>query len=114
MNPSKQKGTAFETAVVRYLQANGFPQAERRALAGKDDRGDVSLGSGYTDWVLEAKATKSIDLAGALNEASREAANAKAPYYAAVIKRRNHMVDSAYVVVPLWLWATLVRTEEST
>lgn len=32
MNRSKQKGTAHETAVVRWLQSNGHPNAERRTL----------------------------------------------------------------------------------
>jgi hypothetical protein len=30
-NPSKRKGTQFETDVVRYLVDHGFPFAERRA-----------------------------------------------------------------------------------
>lgn len=42
MNRSKQRGTAAETAVVRYLAANGFPHAERRALRGNLDAGDVT------------------------------------------------------------------------
>lgn len=40
-NPSKQKGTAAETALVRYLKANGFPEARRQPLAGNRDIGDV-------------------------------------------------------------------------
>ncbi len=43
MSKSKQKGTAAETAVVKYLKANGFPKAERRALQGNLDKGDISL-----------------------------------------------------------------------
>jgi len=38
---SKVKGTAFETAVVKFMRANGFGQAERRALRGRDDVGDI-------------------------------------------------------------------------
>lgn len=41
-NPSKAKGTAFETNVVRYLQdALDDERIERRALHGAADRGDV-------------------------------------------------------------------------
>lgn len=44
MTPRRPRdiGTAAETAVVRYLQANGFPHAERRALRGTADAGDVT------------------------------------------------------------------------
>lgn len=38
----KDIGTAAETAVVRYLQTHGWPYAERRALAGAQDLGDVT------------------------------------------------------------------------
>lgn len=39
-NPSKQKGTAAETKVARYLQEHGI-DAERRALSGSSDKGDI-------------------------------------------------------------------------
>lgn len=41
-NRPKAIGTAAETAVVRYLREHGFPHAERRALAGAFDLGDVT------------------------------------------------------------------------
>jgi len=39
---SKDIGTRCETAVVRYLQASGWPSAERRALRGAADAGDIT------------------------------------------------------------------------
>lgn len=39
-NPSKKKGTAAETRVVKYLRSFGI-QAERRALSGAKDQGDL-------------------------------------------------------------------------
>jgi len=48
----KDIGTAAESAVVRYLQANGFPNAERRALRGAYDCGDVT---GIPGVVIEVK-----------------------------------------------------------
>lgn len=42
VNKPKQIGTASETKVVRYLLANGFAQAERRALRGIRDVGDIT------------------------------------------------------------------------
>jgi hypothetical protein len=42
MNVARRIGTSAETAVVKYLRVNGFPQAERRALHGALDQGDVT------------------------------------------------------------------------
>ncbi len=97
-NPSKQKGTAWETAVVSYLRDHGFPQVERRTLHGNQDQGDIA---GIPDWVLELKATKTIDLAGAIDEAILESVNADADFYAAIIKRRQKSAGEAYVVMDL-------------
>jgi hypothetical protein len=41
MSKSKQKGTLAETAVADYLRQT-FPAVERRALAGINDKGDIS------------------------------------------------------------------------
>jgi hypothetical protein len=38
----KDIGTAAETATVCYLRPNGFPAAERRALRGAKDAGDIA------------------------------------------------------------------------
>ena len=42
MSRSKDIGTRAEAAVVRYLCANGWANAERRALRGSADWGDVT------------------------------------------------------------------------
>lgn len=42
VNRSKIKGTSAETAVVGYLRQHGAPHAERRALNGVNDRGDIA------------------------------------------------------------------------
>jgi hypothetical protein len=101
---SKDKGTRFETAVVRFL-GRWFPACERRALTGKHDKGDIA---GVPGWTLELKNTASLDLAGALNEAKAEAANAGTRYYAAVFSRRMKPVEESYAVVPLWVLAELI------
>lgn len=41
-NPAKRKGTAAENGVVSYFRLRGWPFAERRALAGTRDRGDLA------------------------------------------------------------------------
>lgn len=114
MSASRQKGTSFETAVVRWLQDHGFPNVERRALRGKRDAGDIA---GLPGWVLECKATKVIDLAGACDEARRESLLASAwpvenivpPMWSVVVKRRNRNVSDAYVVMPLYQFTEVLK-----
>ena len=97
-NPSKAKGSLFERQVVEFLNANGFPLAERRVTRGAKDAGDIS---GVPGWVFELKATRTIDLAGAVDEARVEAGNAKAQWFAAIVKRRGKGIGDAYVVTTL-------------
>lgn len=52
-NPSKKKGTAAESAVVKYLHSEGYGGAERLQLAGYHDRGDIRVCEGV---ILEVKA----------------------------------------------------------
>lgn len=106
MNPSKRKGTAWESAVVDLLRRSGFPYAERRALSGPNDRGDVS---GVPGVVIEAKAEKRIDLAGYMDEVRLEKANANASVGVAVVKRRNHGTERAYVVLELADFLELIQ-----
>ena len=86
VNRSKAKGTAAETAVVGYLQRRGWVHAERRALAGNLDKGDIA---GVTGVCLEVKSCKTIDLAGWLAEALVEQRNAGAHVGAVVVKKRG-------------------------
>lgn len=105
MNRSKRAGTKFETEVVRYLADHGFPYAERRALRGTRDCGDIA---GIPGVVLECKATKELDLAGALDEAEVERVNAGAELGVAVVKRRRKATAGAYVVMSLAAFCDLV------
>ncbi len=63
MNKSKAIGTSCETAVVNYARRNGFANAERRALAGSADLGDILMCPGF---IVEVKGGKSAE---ALNAA---------------------------------------------
>lgn len=56
-NPSKKKGTAAETRVVNYLKSFGI-QAERRALSGSEDQGDIKVIAKGLEFVFEVKAGK--------------------------------------------------------
>lgn len=107
-SPSKRKGTAFESAVRDYLVSRGFAGVERRALHGAADKGDLL---GIPDWTLELKATKELDVAGAVDEAAKESKNAGTQYFAAILKRRQKGVHEAYVVLPLWLFTEFLPLE---
>ena len=77
MSASKRKGSAWESRVVGYLREQGAPYAERRALAGIRDRGDVS---GIPGLVIEAKCATGMQLAAWVDEAEVERANDNARF----------------------------------
>ena len=98
MSTSRRKGTAWESAVVEFLRGHGFPYAERRALSGSQDRGDVT---GVPGVMLECKAEKSITLADYMDEVKAQTVNAGAQIGVAVVKRRNRSAGEAYAVITL-------------
>lgn len=107
MNASKRKGTSWESAIVDYLREHGWPHAERRALSGNRDRGDIA---GLPGVVIEAKAAKALDLAGWTAEAEAERLNDGAALAAVWIKRRGRTSPgAAYVVLTGATFAELLR-----
>jgi hypothetical protein len=95
-NPSKRRGTAAETAVVDYLRRRGWPHAERRALAGNKDKGDIA---GIAGVVCEVKSTKTLDLSGWLREVETEKENANAHLGFVVAKKRGTTDPDAWYAV---------------
>lgn len=97
MSASKQKGTRWESAIVQFLKERGVIHAERRALNGATDRGDIA---GIPGLVIEAKSTKALTLAAFVKEAEAERANDGARHGVAWIKRvgKSSPAD-AYVVM---------------
>ena len=87
MSPARGKGTAFETLIVRYLQSKGWIHAERRALHGNLDKGDIT-GTGPLVW--ECKYHKTLDLSGWLRETEQERQNANATHGILIVKRRSY------------------------
>jgi hypothetical protein len=76
MSASRAKGTSWESACVAVLRDRGWPGAERRALRGALDAGDVT---GIPGLAFECKAVGVYAFPQWLAEADREAANAAAP-----------------------------------
>ena len=92
-NPSKSKGTAAETAIVRWLRNNGYPTAERRALSGNQDKGDILAGPGL---VIEVKNRRGgagygqpgpSELGTWMAQAAADKANARADLCPLIVKR---------------------------
>jgi len=96
VNRAKAKGTAWETAIVRFLQGCGLG-ARRKVQTGRVDTGDIHVGR----FTLEAKDVAKIELASFVDQAEREAEAAGTDFGAAVVKRRRHGVEKAYVVMSL-------------
>lgn len=95
----------MERRVVDHLAANGFPWAERRAMEGMNDRGDVS---GIPGFCCEVKNTKTMNLAGWMDELYVEMKNARASIGAVVFPRRNHAIGKAYALMDLDMLINLI------
>lgn len=86
MSAQRAKGTRWETKVVRALHDTGFVHAERRALRGTGDRGDIT---GIPGLVIEAKNHKRAELAQWVDEAAAERDRDGARYAAVWHHRRG-------------------------
>lgn len=92
MSRSRAKGTAAETGLVNFLRAHGWPHAERRALHGANDKGDVA-GTPGVCW--ESKSAVRLDLPGWLRETETERVNAGADVGVLVVKTNGYSADRA-------------------
>lgn len=101
-NPSKQKGTRAETSVVRFLIAHGI-KAQRKALTGPKDCGDVDIIGGAHlphPMVFEVKTGKQtanptrFQLECWMDQARKEAANSGKPCHLCVVRFRRSICDA--------------------
>ena len=92
MSRSRAKGTAWESRIVEALREAGFAGAERRALNGARDRGDIA---GVIGTVIEAKDCQRTELAAWVDEADKEAANDGARYGVVWHHRRGRSAPAA-------------------
>ncbi len=110
MSRSKAKGTAAETAVVRFLRAFGFTQAERRTLGGTQDRGDIA---GVPGVVIEVKNCARQELPAWVAEAERERDNDQADLGVVWHKRRGKSDPAEwFVTMSGWQFAALLREQQ--
>jgi len=106
-------GTATESAVVRYLRTAGFPHAERRALRGTLDAGDIT---GVIGVVFECKGGMAAKTASDgliqlwLDETMRQVANAGADVGILVVQRASIGEVNAgrwWAIMPGWQYEQL-------
>ena len=109
-NPNGRKGSSGEIGARDYLRERGFT-VERIPSEGSRDRGDLKVFE-LPDDTIEVKNTKTIDLAGSLDEARKESLNAGTKYYCVIHKRRNHQPAKWYVTLPLELWVDRLLEEK--
>lgn len=106
-------GTHGATAVVRYLRTAGFPQAERRALHGHTDLGDITGTPGIC-WQSKvgkyAKAASDNLIAAWLDECMAQTVNAGADVGVLVVARAGIGEANAgrwWGIMPGWQYARL-------
>ncbi len=106
-NPSKQKGTFFETLVKDYLCSKGFKTAHRTALSGGYDTGDIN---GITntetdrDVSVQCKNQKKFNLSGWLDDTVEQAERLDDAVPLLVVKRPGkgaESLDDTYAVMRL-------------
>lgn len=112
-NKSGAIGTKAETAVVKVLK-NWWPRAERRRLAGTDDRGDVLTGPGIT-WEVKggeaARKAQPQDILDWMAETDREQAVNGDPVGILVVQRRGYGEARAgqwWAIITLRTWFTIL------
>jgi hypothetical protein len=84
MNKARDKGTAAETYLVRYLRDNGFPRADRRVLKGRLDEGDITGCDGLA-WEVKW-ANGGLRLSEWVNQMAVGRNNARADHGVLVVK----------------------------
>lgn len=113
VNRSKAKGTMTETLVVGYLRENGWPYAERRALAGALDKGDVAGMPGIAVEIKYGNGT--LKIGPWLTETGVEQLNAGADHGVLVVKpfgMGEKNVHAWYAVMVAHDFANLVGKAE--
>ena len=110
MSKSKQKGTAWETECVRYLESYTKHEFMRLPLVGTKDVGDIRCHD-LPEFVFECKNRKDAlsSLSQIMKETEQERINAEADFAAAIVKRRNFGTGGAYVVMELHNFAQLIK-----
>lgn len=99
MGSNKDKGTRAETAVVRLARESGFPYAERRALTGGKDRGDIT---GIPGVVIQVKDVEKPSVGKWQEDTLEQKANDDADTCILVVKKKFKNVRQWDAYIPLY------------
>jgi hypothetical protein len=105
-------GTAAETAVVRVARAHGFRYADRYALHGAHDQGDVVLCEGVIVEVKGGEAARDASdaqIEAWLDQTEKERINARADVALLVVQRRGVGIARAQSWAAWWRLGWLAR-----
>jgi hypothetical protein len=109
-NPSKDKGTAAETTVLRYLRSRGLTTARREVQHGNRDHGDIHVGQPGRLTALEIKWRPKLpspkQVAAWMVETDTEAVQAGADLSALVYNRPGYGAANA------GHWLVVMRRDE--
>jgi hypothetical protein len=119
MSKAKSQGTRFETWIVDKLNEATYPWGSARRLAegGVKDRGDIEYTDGFNQgWVIEAKATQTLNVTRVLGKARKKGGRYTVLVWKRLTKSKgntNRTPDGEpiVVVVPWELWCELTRRE---
>lgn len=99
---------------MSFLRHNGYPDADRKVRGGRNDKGDVMLGSlSKYPVIIEAKNVAQRDLAGWVAEAEVEAVNAGAKVGVVWAKRAGKSdPGESYIILKGSAFVTLLHMVE--
>src|SRR6185369_162048 len=116
MSKSKDKGTWAESAVAYYLQCNGWPSAERRALRGGKDWGDIAGTPGVCWEVKYVGKGQGIQMKPWMAELTTEMDNSRSPVGVLVMKTASYgsaTTGSWYASIPApthdYVWRMAIK-----
>ena len=106
-NKPKRIGTSFESLCRNFLQAAGWHEADRLALTGSQDRGDLVICT--TPWRVHAECKAGATAAAAsdalieswMDQAERERRNADATLCPLIVYRYRRAAANHDVYLPL-------------
>ena len=107
----KDIGTRAETAVVRYLREHGFAHAERRALHGNVDLGDITGTPGIAWEVKGGDAARNASdgqITAWLTQANVEAVNSSSDVGILVVQRWRKNPSDWWAITTITDWLTLL------
>lgn len=98
-NRSKAKGTKHETAAVRFMESHGI-KAERKALHGAQDQGDLDVECSIGHVIFEVKSGKQTNnpnrtlLEEWMRQTNEESRNAGCPGFLLVMRYNRSIKDA--------------------